>query len=231
MIFKFFKKITISIACFLKPKIVKKFLCHSIFSNNYNKLKNVNSFECREDLWTYVLEPFKDAPITLLEFGVWEGYSIKFFATLNTNKNSSFSGFDSFQGLPLDWDKVYPKGAFSTKGRLPKNDDERIVFLKGWFQNTLPTFLKKASIKNNLIVHYDADIYSSTLFCLLQIDTLKKKYTAIFDEFQGDEVRALSDYQEISGAKVEFLGKTTNKMGYCIQVSCLIIPLKKFKVD
>ena len=226
------KKLFIITASNINPEIFKRFLFHSIYSKKYNKLKKVNSFQTREDLWNFSLNPFKEKSITLIEFGVQEGYSIKFFSSTNTNKDSSFIGFDSFEGLPRDWKANFPKGSFTTKGKLPKINDERIVFVKGWYQNTLPNFLKEPPKMDNLIVHYDSDIYSSTLFCLLQIDSLKIKYTAIFDDFLRDEVRALSDYQEISGAKVEFLGKTSPSERHytCYQVSCLITPITKFEV-
>jgi hypothetical protein len=67
-------------------------------------------------------------------------------------------------------------------------------------------------------------LYSSTLFALTKIDSLKQEYYAIFDEFSGDEVRALSDYLISYGAKVEFLA-TQKWRGFPEVVLCRILPL------
>ncbi len=120
-----------------------------------------------------------------------------------------------------------PKGAFSTNGKIPSNNDGRVSFIKGWFQNSWATLEEKLSSINdleNLIVHYDADLYSSTLFVLTKMDALKKSYIAIFDEFTGHETRALYNYCQAYGAEVEFYGKTILN-GYPSQVVCRIAPI------
>ena len=147
---------------------------------------------------------YDEQPINLFEFGVWEGYSIKVFSKLNKNKDSNFYGFDSFEGLPSDWNDFNPKGSFDVNGIMPNIEDKRIIFVKGWFQNSLNNFLKSYKNEGNLVVHYDADLYSSTLFCLSQIDSLKKTYLAIFDEFYYHELLALANYQDSFGAEIEF---------------------------
>jgi hypothetical protein len=73
----------------------------------------------------------------------------------------------------------------------------------------------------NLVVHYDADLYSSTLFALTKIDILKQDYIAVFDEFTGDETRALYDYMDAYNVSVEFYSKTFWS-GYPFQVACKI---------
>ena len=171
----------------------------------------------------------EDTSITLLEFGVYKGYSIKFFSNLNSHKASTFYGFDSFIGLPEDWSKNEPKGAFDTMGKLPETNDERVNFVKGWFQNTLPLFLSNNQISENVVVHFDADIYSATLFLMLELDKLKQPYVAIFDEFYGPENRALYNYCQMTSANVEFFGKVENGP-YPAQVSCKISPSKNYSV-
>jgi len=78
-----------------------------------------------------------------------------------------------------------------------------------------------------LFVHYDADIFSATLFVMLEIDKLKIPYYAVFDEFTGDETRVLHRYMQITGAEVEFIGSTGNKL-YPKVVSCRISPVKVY---
>src|SRR5580704_10061871 len=62
--------------------------------------------------------------IDYLEFGVFEGESIKKWMELNAHQDSRFFGFDSFEGLPTDWEGL-PKGHFATKGEPPKTNDKR----------------------------------------------------------------------------------------------------------
>jgi len=57
----------------------------------------------REELWTRTLEQVPAQDLLLLEFGVWQGESTRFFAGLNRSPSSRFYGFDSFEGLPEDW--------------------------------------------------------------------------------------------------------------------------------
>ena len=70
--------------------------------------------------------------ITYLEFGVFQGNSIRRMAELFTHPESRFVGFDSFAGLPAaGCDKQ--AGAFSTEGKTPGIDDVRVSFVKGYF--------------------------------------------------------------------------------------------------
>ena len=114
--------------------------------------------------------------------------SIKFFSAQNKAPSSIFIGLDSFEGLPEDWGHV-KKGSFDMKGAVPRIDDTRVKFIKGWFQNTWTDLVGVLPDDGDLIVHYDADLYSSTLFALTKIDSLKRSYLAIFDEFHGHEAR------------------------------------------
>jgi len=189
----------------------------------------VKKFKNREDLWKDVFDKFNGEAITVLEFGVYKGYSIKKFAEFNTNENSKFFGFDSFEGLPENWTRIQPKGTFSIDGNQPIVDDNRIQFVKGWFQNTLAAFIKKNKIDKNIFVHYDADIFSATLYAMLEVDKLKIPYYAVFDEFPGHETRALHSYMQISGAEIEFIASTGDTQ-WQTQVSCLIKPVKEFSI-
>jgi O-methyltransferase len=136
--------------------------------------------------------------IDFLEFGVCEGHSIRFWSRLNRDPQSRFIGFDSFEGLPEDWTRNYPKGALDVGGRVPLLDDERVSFVKGWFQNTLPSFLAGFTPRSRLVVHSDSDLYSSTLFTLAKLNTLLVPGTVvIFDDFSmaTHVFRAFSDYR------------------------------------
>ena len=78
--------------------------------------------------------------IDYLEFGVFQGESIRYWANLNKNDESRFFGFDSFDGLPENWQPEKRKGHFSVGGTIPKLDDGRVKFIKSWFEDTIPPF-------------------------------------------------------------------------------------------
>ena len=191
-------------------------------------MNSCQTYSKRQNLWDAVIDWHTNLnnKVFYIEFGVHEGYSLNYFSKHNTNPDSIFIGLDSFEGLPEEWGGI-PKGAFSTNGKIPSNNDGRVSFIKGWFQNSWATLEETLSSINdleNLIVHYDADLYSSTLFALTKMDTLKKSYIAIFDGFTGHETRALYNYCQAYGAEVEFFGKTILN-GYPSQVVCRITPI------
>ena len=67
--------------------------------------------------------------------------------------------------------------------------------------------MKNIKQKNILLFHFDADLYSATLFLLTKLDKFKEYY-AIFDEFTGHESRAIYNYRQSYDADIEFYGKT-----------------------
>lgn len=159
----------------------------------------------RERLWReFFLRISK--PILLLEFGVWKGDSTRYFTSLDRSPESRFYGFDSFEGLPEDWRGMAAE-RFDVGGALPMIDDDRAKFVKGWFRDSLPPImgeLSEVEKGRNLVVHFDADLYSSTLYLLFTLGTKFKRYHFIFDEFSGHETRALYNYIQATGAEARF---------------------------
>ena len=154
------------------------------------------AYEQRECLYRYVQENvIENASIHYLEFGCYKGASIKTWARINSRPESRFFGFDSFEGLPEPWQPDTPKGTFSTGGTLPQCEDPRIRFVKGWFQETLAPFLRDFVPASRLVVHLDADLYSSTLYVLITLNPGPGS-VLIFDEFSDftNEFRAFEDY-------------------------------------
>ena len=161
----------------------------------------------RVTLWRKTLGQLPKADILLLEFGVWKGDSLREFLKLNVSPRSQFYGFDSFEGLPEAWRGMTAE-RFDLGGEPPAIDDPRLKFVKGWFQETLPPMLDKlaeGSRDRSVVVHFDADLYSSTLFLLFALGTRFNQYHFIFDEFSGHECRALYNYIQATGADVRFL--------------------------
>jgi O-methyltransferase len=160
-----------------------------IFDNRYAMYEFINN------------EVFKSEAIDYLEFGVYEGDSIRYWLELNNNSSSRFWGFDTFSGLPEAWkdgdEMVRPDGAFDTSGRVPAVSDNRVEFIKGLFQDTVTGFLASFNARKNIIIHNDSDLYSSSLYLLTKCDGLVRPGTVIiFDELSSwmNEFRALEDY-------------------------------------
>jgi O-methyltransferase len=190
------------LAGFMNTRTLSRFLSYSILKTQFGNLEGVVVCQEREEVWDKALQIIYGASVTYIEFGVYEGESISYFCARNQNVNSKFLGLDSFEGLPESW-AGNPVGYFTTSGVLPKLNDSHVQFLKGYFNETWEKLSPLIVQRSNLFVHFDADLYSSTLFTLTKMDLLKQDYLAIFDEFSRDEVRALSDYLVSYGAKVD----------------------------
>ena len=133
----------------------------------------------------------KDRPF--YEFGVWRGEAFRYF--IKTFKKGF--GFDSFEGIPEDWDN-FKAGSYSSDGNIPKiNGGEFIV---GKFEDTLPGFFAKARPTAS-IINFDADLYSSTICALKYASPVIDQHTIlVFDEFlinpnwENDEHKALEEF-------------------------------------
>ncbi len=149
--------------------------------------------------------------ILYAEFGVHKGESISWWKDKNTISSSIFLGFDSFVGLPEDWVSGRQKGTFSRDGEIPHLGDQRVRFVPGWFQETLPAELSSFETKSRKVVHMDADLYRSTIYPLLLIGPhIKQGDILIFDEFLDSihEFRAFEDFQTIFSYDFEILAAT-----------------------
>jgi hypothetical protein len=172
------------------------------------------SFATRELLYAHVAETVIgcNIPIAFLEFGVYQGASLRAWTSLNRAAESEFIGFDSFEGLPEAWVNVswtLPAGSFSTGGKPPTLDDQRVRFVNGRFQDTLPFFASQFSTDKQTVVHCDADLYTSTLYVLCKLDMLLKPGAiVIFDDFTSmlHDFRALEDYTRSFDRSYEVLG-------------------------
>ena len=99
-----------------------------------------------------------------IEMGVCTGTTITKIATL-APENKIVHGFDSFEGLPEDWNNGqdnYKKGeTFGTiRGAIPCVPDN-VLLHKGLFEETLPSFVKQYTTPVAFL-HVDCDLYSST---------------------------------------------------------------------
>ncbi len=120
----------------------------------------------------------------LVETGVWRGgaciYMRAILAAAGDAERRVFVA-DSFRGLPPPNEAAYPADAGDRLHSYPQLAvsrqqveanfrqyellDERVVFLEGWFRDTLPT----APIKSIAILRLDGDMYESTMDALVSL--------------------------------------------------------------
>jgi predicted O-methyltransferase YrrM len=160
-------------------------------------------FKSKEEMLEWCSRSRVESNAIAIEFGVYSGYSI---SIIRNNYIGKVFGFDSFKGLPEFWRKGYDKGHFKTKS-IPNIDGVEMVV--GLFQDTLKDFLLNNKSKINL-VHFDADLYSSTIFCLDAIkDSLSNNCIFIFDEYHNYPSWEDHEYKAFN----EWL---SNNKGFCV---------------
>ena len=142
------------------------------------------------------------------EFGVWRASSFKYLIKV-FNKGY---GFDTFSGLPEDWDvgsHVEKKGAYTSDGNVP--DIKGGEFIVGKFEDTLPVFFSESRPMAS-VINFDADLYSSTI-CALNFSksVIDKDTILVFDEFitneswEQDEFKALNEFCSINNCSYEVI--------------------------
>ncbi|MDE2227902.1 MAG: class I SAM-dependent methyltransferase [Alphaproteobacteria bacterium] len=144
-----------------------------------------------------------------LEFGVGDGGSLRH---LSVASGRQFHGFDSFEGLPEAWSGTFERaGKFSRKGMLPPVPTN-VVLHKGWFDATLPEFLR-AHPEPVAFLHVDCDIYSSTRTVLEQLaPRLGAGAVIVFDEYfnypnwERHEFKAFQEFIRDTGFAYRYLG-------------------------
>ena len=151
-----------------------------------------------------------------LEFGVHEGETIVHTAG-NKLGVSDFKihGFDSFEGLPEDWIENNPKGHFNLDSNIPKHllNLKNINIVKGWFDESLPKFIKNNNINKVSFLNIDSDLYSSANTVLTLLTPYFKGHCVIyFDEFCNYPGGEDGEYKAFS----EFLHKNKDIIEACI---------------
>jgi hypothetical protein len=157
----------------------------------------------------YVFQQMKleHKPDTLwLEFGVASGTTINFISKFTKDQ---VYGFDSFEGLPEKWRDGFEKGVFNRNGNFPEVNDN-VVLINGWFNETLPPFIKSQNKKVSFI-HMDADLYSSTKCIFDNVkDYIDTDCVIVFDElvnypgFDGEKGELKAFYEFITENKVDY---------------------------
>lgn len=160
--------------------------------------KNAQIFTDQLNQGHYIyLEILRDLPIDYFEIGVFIGNSIREWINPIISLHSRFYGFEIFTGLPEHGFKDFSKIALNVGGKILDIFDYRVTFVKGIFRDTLENFLNGLNGRNRIVVHLDADLYSSLLFFLLSMLYCPKEGDLILvDDFQDPlgEFMAFSNY-------------------------------------
>lgn len=164
-----------------------------------------------------------------LEFGVAAGESIRYMAGLYPDDH--FYGFDSFEGLPEAW-HAHKAGEYTQHGILPEVP-ENVTLIKGWFNDTLPEFVKKnkAKLEKEKIsfLHIDSDIYSACVTVLDHLGKYLKVGTVIsFDEYwnfvtwEHDEAKAWDEFlQKNPNIKYEYVAYVPRDTQLTIKITAI----------
>ena len=197
----------------------------SLYSFFEEDLKNCPTFNNREEMWDAVLIPRFQSIHKIVEFGVWRGKSLRWFS--EKFPNATVFGFDSFKGLPEDWNIGK---TIMTKGTFNSIDADEIIdalskipnvnLIEGLFEDTLPVFCEEQELLQLDLVHFDCDLYSSTKTALQYMEGYFKTGTLLlFDEFTSTkkesfllrehEYRAFAEFCKSKETfRYKFLGKT-----------------------
>jgi len=175
-------------------------------TRNYNK---------RLQLFEYIAssKSLTDVNLCYIELGVFEGHSFKWWANHLKNTDTRLFGFDTFEGLPEQWGMYYDKGEMHAV--IPELNDSRVAFFKGLFQETLPVFIEqhKSELSKQKIIHFDADLFSSTLYSMAMLyPYLRKGDILLFDEFNvpNHEFFAFKMIQDSFYLKTKLIGAVNN---------------------
>ena len=145
-----------------------------------------------------------------LEFGVFSGVTINTLA--KTKPDKIIFGFDSFEGLPEYWMPGYDKGHFACE--LPTVLGN-VILIKGWFNETLPDFIKETK-EEIAFIHIDCDLYSSTKTIFDNVkNRLAQNCIFVFDElfnygnnlWREHEYKAFQEFLEETKYKYQCVGK------------------------
>ncbi|MEG0834608.1 MAG: TylF/MycF/NovP-related O-methyltransferase [Anaerovoracaceae bacterium] len=147
----------------------------------------------------YVISQANENPL-VVECGVYNGTTINIMA--EKRPNAVLYGFDSFEGLPEDWNGyILEEGHFAVT-KMP-SVQQNVHLIKGWFSETLPVFVTEHENQYIDVLHIDSDIYSSAATALESLKVMIKRGTIIvFDEYfnypgwKNHEYKAFQEFSQ-----------------------------------
>jgi O-methyltransferase len=190
-------------------KLNDEFLEGKKHSPDAETLIGIKRLECIELCLRYIVK--NNIEGDLLEAGVWRGGATIFMRglldALNDSDRKIFAA-DSYEGCPPptiqeDMNDNYYKFKFldvgleDVKNNFSKYDllDERVIFLKGWFKDTLPN----GPFNKLSLIRVDGDMYESTMDALVNTyHKLSKGGFLLVDDYGGIEAakKAVDDFRK-----------------------------------
>ncbi len=135
----------------------------------------------------------------VLEFGVFNGKSIRMIADM---VDGPVHGFDSFEGIPEDWNHEQA-GSYSAQHVLPEVP-ANVSLHPGWFHDSIPEFIKEESGPIRFM-NIDCDLYRSTKVVLSLLAAQVVAGTVIvFDEYIGNTSWQEDEHKALTEVATEF---------------------------
>ena len=166
-------------------------------------LQHAIPFETDADIFRYASDQVVVDGL-FVELGTYKGRTTNFLAALNPRK--TIYTFDSYLGLPADWDRgdlLVPGSLFAwPKGEPLPQFLLNVELKQGWFAETLPKFVELHD-ESVAFLHIDCDIYESAAQGLdILAPNITDKTIILFDEFynypnfRNQEYRAFQEFLE-----------------------------------
>ncbi len=150
-----------------------------------------------QEMWYCMTQlPISNKYEYYMEFGVYKGAGINTMS--GYKQDTTFHGFDSFEGLPELWDRgpgmEVEKGHFALS-KLPSVRNN-VVLYPGWFDATIPKW-KKDHKGDIAFLNMDCDLYSSTKTVLTSLNEQIKPGCFIrFDDLLSSIMHPYPNWQE-----------------------------------
>lgn len=171
--------------------------------------QNARAFESKYQLIDYILESFVPPDGLYAEFGVYKGETVNYIAN---RINGEIHGFDSFNGLPEFWRPGFGVSAFRIDNEEDLQFNNNVIIHKGFFIDTLPTFIKSYP-ETMAFIHIDCDLYSSAKTVLTFLgEKICSGTIIVFDEYinypgwQNHEFLAFQEFIIKHNKSYEYLG-------------------------
>jgi hypothetical protein len=97
------KDLVKSLAGRIDVDVYERLSAYAILRAEWDSLATAKVFMSREALWDASMTDPPSPSVNYVEFGVYEGYSIRYFSSKMSDPGSTFVGLDSFEGLPEEW--------------------------------------------------------------------------------------------------------------------------------
>jgi hypothetical protein len=189
---------------YLRSVIVSSICSHS---RVFNFLRNANDFavfvswvrsldfneakffKTREKLLVRSISGLTKSDV--YEFGVANGYLSSFIGSRCDSSVGRWVGFDSFVGLGRAW-RGELIGAYSTHGEIPIPYNEKYSFIKGFIEETLPSFDLNRLDDSTALLVFDLDLFEPTLLCYSKFKSfLQPGDLLYFDQAFDEEERSI----------------------------------------